>query len=160
MAGKEERRVTVLAIIVGVALIIAGVVMGIRSGWSNDEKVILSEEYYGEFIDFDKISAEEYEELINNKKSFVVLVDQDGCHTADRLKEYIRKWAPGARIKVLKTMFSEMRETSMHEKVKYYPSVVVIENGEIRAFLRADSDEDADEYNDYEAFKGWIEQYI
>lgn len=162
MVRKEdgEKRVTILAVVVGIVLIFAAVALEVRGGWFSGEKVVLNEEYYGRFTDYNNLSVEEYEKLINNKKSFVVLVDQNGCNTADKLREFVKDWAEEVGIKVQKIMFSEMKEGSMHELVKYYPSVVIVEDGKVKAFLRADNDEDADEYNDYQAFKSWIEKYI
>ena len=57
-------------------------------------------------------------------------------------------------------MFSEMKETSLHDFVKYYPSVVIVGEGKVRVFLRADSDEDADKYNDFEVLKSWLNDQI
>jgi hypothetical protein len=54
-------------------------------------------------------------------------------------------------------MFEEVKESSLYTQVKYYPSVVVVSRGRVMAYLRADSDEDADKYNDYDAFKKWMD---
>ena len=158
---KEEKRATILALIVGGALILAVVALGVRDGWfKGGGKVVLSEEFYGKFTDYESLSVEEYEDLIKNNKTFVVFVDQGGCETATTLRGFVRDWAIEAKVKVRRIAFSKMKETSMYRVVKYYPSVVVIEKGKVRTFLRADSGEDADKYNDYNAFKSWIEQYI
>ena len=157
---NREKRLNILSIMVVILLVIAAIVFLVRDGGLRGNRIKLDEEYYSEFIDYDNISAEEYEELVNDKKSFVVLVDQDGCDAADRLREFTERWSKEKKIKVQRIMFSKMRETSMHELVKYYPSVVVIEKGTVRDYLRADSDEDAEEYNDYEAFKKWMSEKI
>lgn len=156
---KDNKRTTVLVIIAGCALLLAAVAFGVRDGWF-EGKVVLGEEYYGEFTDFNKLSAEEYEGLIEKKDSFIVFVDQAGCETADRTREFVRDWATEKKIKVQRIMFSEMKETSLHDSVRYYPSVVVINEGRVRVFLRADSDADAKMYNDYDSFKNWIEKYL
>ena len=53
-------------------------------------------------------------------------------------------------------MFSEMKESKLYELVKYYPSVAVIKDGEVVKYLRADEDEDAGIYNNYEEFVDWL----
>ena len=87
-------------------------------------------------------------------------MDQNGCETADTVREFVKDWATEKKVKVLRIMFSKMKETSLHEYVKYYPSVVVISEGRPIGYLRADNNEDAEMYNNYEVFKGWIEKYF
>lgn len=157
---KKQGKILGLAILLVIVLISSLVFVGAVSGWFEDTKVVLDREYTGKFEDFKTISAEEYEELINKKASFVLMIDQSGCHTADRLREFAKDWGTEKEVKFLKMMFSDMKGTSLHDYVKYYPSVVVISRGRPIGYLRADSDEDADEYNDYDAFKEWIEKYF
>ncbi len=157
---KSKKRTTALVFIVGAALILAAVAFGTRDGWFLTQKVVLNEEYIGEFTDYKNTSAEEYEELVNKKDSFVLFVDQGGCETADRLREFTRDWATEKGIKVLRIMFSEMKKTSLHEFVKYYPSVAIISKGKPVGYLKADSDEDSDEYNKYFVFYEWINKYF
>ena len=154
----------VLALVV---VVLSGVLfVGAASGWfDGGKKVVLDAEYVcraecdGEFLEGESeagLNAREYEELIAAKKSFILLVDQGGCTTAERLKGYMRDFMKEAGGKAYRMMFSEVKNSSLHEKVKYYPSVVVVSRGEVIGFLRADSDEDAKMYNDYEEFKGWL----
>lgn len=157
---KKQKQILSLVIFLVVILISVTVSVGVMGGWFMDEKVTLGEEYLGDFTDFKSISAEEYENLIDKKDSFVLLVDQYGCTTADTLREFVKKWATEKEVRVQKIMFSEMKETSLHDYVKYYPSVVVIARGKPIGFLRADSDEDAGKYNDYEAFSNWINRWF
>lgn len=136
------------------------VVCGAVSGWFDDPKVKLDAEYYADGAEFMKLSAGEYEGLVESKKSFVVFVDQGGCTTADRLREYVTRYMTETGILVYRMMFEEIKETSLHEQVKYYPSVAIVSKGRVVAWLRADSDEDAKMYNDYDTFKAWMEKYI
>ena len=77
----------------------------------------------------------------------MVFVDQGGCKTADNLRGFVLDYAKEKGLKVYRLFFGDMKETSMHDKVKYYPSVVMVSKGRIVGFLRADSDEDAVVYN-------------
>ena len=88
------------------------------------------------------------------------MVDQSGCTTADRLREYVTRYMTETGILVYKMMFEQVKESSLHDQVKYYPSVVVVDKGVVRAYLRADSDEDAEVYNNYNAFREWMEKYL
>jgi len=154
----------VLGLVVALVVVLIGGVLfvGAVSGWFDDPKVTLDAEYYcetdcGEFMEIDATS---YNDLIAEKKSFVVFVDQGGCTTADRLREFVTKYAGEVGIKVYKMMFEEVKESSLYESVRYYPSVAVVTKGKVVSWLRADSDEDAPEYNDYETFKKWMDERI
>lgn len=106
------------------------------------------------------LSPEQYQELIDDRKSFVMFVDQGGCTTADRLRGFIRDYASEAGVGVYRMMFSDLRETNLKGQVKYYPSVVIFAEGKPVAWLDTSSEEDVDEYNEYDAFKAWMSERI
>lgn len=160
LSGLEMwQLVLLLLVIVGGGVIF----IGAMAGWFDEKRVVLSEEMYcgsgceDYLLDID---VSRYNELIETKKSFIMLVDQGGCKTADKLRGFVEDYAREVGVMVYRIMFDEMRETSLHDYVKYYPSVVVVSRGMPVAWLRADKDEDADEYNNYEVFKLWIQKYL
>lgn len=164
MGAEKKKQLGVLGLVVALVVVLVGslVFVGAVSGWFDDPKVVISEEYKctegcSELMELD---VAEYEKLVADSKSFVVFVDQDGCTTADKLEGYVKDWANSAGIKVYKMMFSDVKEASLHDNVKYYPSVVTIDKGLVRAFLRADSDEDSEMYNDPGAFEEWMKRYL
>ena len=162
MGAEKKKQLGVLGVVIAivVVLIVGVLVVAVSSGWFGDSKVVLDTEYVGEFQDFMPLSISEYDDLIKEGKSFVVFVDQEGCTTADRLRGYVEDYAKEKGLKVYRIMFSEVRESSLHEFVKFYPSVVLVSRGKPVAWLRADADEDADMYNDYDSFRGWIGRYL
>lgn len=156
---KAWQLILLLIVVVGGIVIFVGAV----SGWFGDSKVVLDVDYHcgescnGEMME---LTGAKYEELIQNGGSFVVFVDQSGCTTADRLRGYMTDYTIDNGIKAYRMMFSEARETSLHDYVKYYPSVVIVSRGQVMSYLRADSDDDADYYNEYESFKRWADRYL
>lgn len=162
MGAEKKKQVGVLGLVIALVVVLFGSVLfvGAASGWFDDAKVTLDAEYYGEFGDFMELDAAGYEALVAEKKSFVVFVDQGGCTTADRLRGYVSEWASTAGVRVYRMMFSEVKESSLHEYVKYYPSFAVVSRGAVAGFLRADADEDAAAYNDYGEFVGWVGKYL
>ena len=162
MSAEKKKQAGVLGLIIALVVVLFGglLFMAAVSGWFDNTKVTLDAEYYGDGTEYMELSAEEYNNLIENKKSFVVLVDQGGCTTADRLREYGLEYAKEKGILVYRIMFDEMKETSMHDTVKYYPSLVIISKGKIVGYLRADADEDAPAYNEYADFKAWADNYL
>lgn len=162
MSTDKKQQLGVLGLVVALVAVLMGGVLfvGAASGWFDDRKVRLDAEYYVDGAELIVLSADEYEGLVGAKKSFIVFVDQDGCDAADKLREYIDRYMTETGVLAYQMMFEEMKESSLHEKVKYYPSVVVVDGGVVRAYLRADSDEDAEIYNNYEAFKTWMEKIL
>ena len=158
-------RLKVWQLVVLLVAVIGGTVLflGAVGGWFGGSKVTLDAEYYcgkecdGEMME---LSGARYEELVRNGGSFVVFVDQSGCTTAERLREYVADYASEIGVRVYRMMFSEVKETSLHDFVKYYPSVVVVSRGRVAGYLRADRDEDADIYNSHEIFKRWVKRYL
>ena len=164
MGAEKKKQLGVLGLIVALIVVLVGslVFVGAVSGWFDDPKVVISEEYKctegcEELMELD---AAAYEDLVANGKSFVVFVDQDGCTTADRLRGFVKDFAVSSGMRIYRMMFEEVKKSSLHSDVKYYPSVVIVDKGRVRGFLRADSDEDADMYNDYEAFLNWTRRYL
>lgn len=159
------KNLKVWQLVVGLLFVVLGSVMFILavSGVFNSPKAEISAEYLcGEDCDgeYMELSSTEYDNLIDEKKSFIVLVDQDGCTTADRLEGFVRDFAISRGLKVFKMMYSDMRKTSLYDFVKYYPSVAVISNGKVIGYLRADEDEDAPAYNNYDDFLTWVQKYL
>ena len=157
MAKKKNRKILPLMMALIVVVLGSILFVGAASGWFDNHKVKLDAEYYADGAEFMELTAGEYKRLIEAKKSFVVMVDQSGCTTADRLREYVTRYMTETGILVYRMMFAEVKESSLHEKVKYYPSVAVVSKGKVVAYLRADEDVDADKYNDYDAFKKWMD---
>lgn len=145
-----------ILVVVGALLFVGGV-----AGWFFEKKVeveyLCEGECGREYID---LTPEEYEQMIREHRSFVVMVDQGGCTTADRLREYVLDFASYKGIKVFRISFEEMKDTTLHEYIKYYPSVGIISDGKVVGWLRADLDEDAPAYNNYEDFVKWIDKFL
>ena len=162
MSAEQKKQMGVLGLIVILMIVLVGSLLfvGAVSGWFDDPKVSLSEEYHTSTPELMELSAAEYEKLINDKKSFIVFVDQTSCTTADRLRGYVKDYIKAHDVSIYRMMFEEMKESSLHDSIKYYPSVAIIGKGVVRDYLRADSDEDSGMYNDYEIFENWMGQHL
>lgn len=147
-----------------VAVVLGGILfIGAVSGWFGPETAKIDAEYYCDdkcVLELSNISVNEYEEMINSNKSFVVFIDQGGCATADKIHEFLDRYANTNKFTIFQLWYTEAKNSSLGEYVKFYPSVAVISHGKVIAWLRADSDEDAPAYNYYEDFENWMNQYI
>lgn len=164
---KKSIRVAIIAVGGAVIAVEAVVLAGSLSGWFSGGLVRPQVEISSEYVcgaegaeEFINLTPEEYEKLVSNEKSFVIFVDQDGCTTADGLRGRIIEYAKLKGIKINRIMFSDMKETSLHDNIRFYPSVAVVSGGDVVAYLSADSDADAPVYNDYNALEEWLNSYL
>lgn len=63
-------------------------------------------------------------------------------------------------IDFLSIPFEDFKNTKYYETVKFGPSILIIQNGEIINYLDANSDEDLPRYQDVEAFEKWLDNYV
>lgn len=166
MSAERKKQASVLGLIVALVVVLIGSILfvGAASGWFDDPKVLIDAEYRCEEECGDSVmmelSAEQYEDLVRDAKSFVVFIDQDGCTTADRLEGYVTDWGKTHNTRFFKMMFSDIKTSSLHDNVKYYPSVAIVSSGHVVTWLRADSDDDAEMYNNQDSFNKWIERRL
>jgi hypothetical protein len=119
----------------------------------------LDDEYYGESEAL-FIGKDEYEKLVSDKKSFVIMVDKPGCIKTSEMSVSLSGFPDDMQFKYYHMYWDEAKESSLHEKVKYTPSVALIHDGEIVDWLDADAKEDEPLYNDPEALQNWIREFI
>jgi len=56
--------------------------------------------------------------------------------------------------------YEEMKNTFIYNEVKIAPSVILIKEGKIVAYLDAESDEDLPKYQDADEFDKWLNSFI
>ena len=168
MAGgkKKTNKKTIIGLIAALILVVVGGVLfvGAASGWFSGPSVaIVDEEYRCEnkcHLELKDIDSEEYEKMVSEGKSCIVMIDQGGCKTAGNVREFAQSYSNSRRYQIFRIMFSDIKENSLGEYVKYYPSVAVVSKGRVLSYLRADSDEDAPAYNTYSDFENWLDQLV
>ncbi len=125
----------------------------------NLRKIRLEEGYYGttEAKDIDRA---DYEQLIRENKSFVLMVDNEGCITTAKMREMMNSFPDSMKFTYYRILWPETKETNIREYVKYFPSIIIVENGKITSYLSADKDEDAKYYNNDEDLQNWLKSHI
>ena len=121
--------------------------------------VRLSDASYGGSEQID-LTADTYNQLIDNRASFIVFIDQPGCITADKLREMLSNIASEYQIHIYHLMWSNVKNTNLRDHVKYYPSVAIIRNGQVVDAIDADSDAHTAYYNSEADLKNWISRYV
>lgn len=129
------------------------------SACTNSSKFSIEKEYYKEskFID---VTSEDIKELKENKKSFIVFTYNNYCMLEIPCDEIFKKVMNKYNISFLYLPYEEMKNTFIYNEVKLAPSVILIKEGKIVAYLDAESDKDLLKYQDTEEFEKWLTSYI
>ena len=125
----------------------------------SDKKVYLEDKYYNknEFIELD---IDYYNELVNDKETFGIYIYQPMCVTSNEFGEILKEYSENYQLTFYKMPYSLTKETNLNDYIKYYPSFVIIKNGEVLDYLDANSDEDTLYYKSVEGFQEWFENYV
>lgn len=129
------------------------------------EKISLSAEYKntdGSQIEIAKLVDEDkfvdyFENIVKEKKDFVLYVSLPICNgDAAKFKEFVLDFERKNHISFYYLTSDYVKDTSVYETVKFFPSVIIYKDGKIVNYLKYDSDEDKEFYKSYEGFEKWI----
>ena len=121
------------------------------------EKFKLDDIYYntGDYINVD---ADYLKDLTHN--NYILFVHNSFCAfktPCDTIfKEYMQKY----KIDFLTINIDDYKETDFYSQVKYAPSILIVKDNKIVAYLNAEKDSDLDKYQDAKAFEKWINEFI
>ncbi len=152
---KKSTILKILVITIVVAIIFAAGALTIF--WANNLPVTLDQQYY-DHVEIIDINKDEYNELIADKKSFLIMIDNAGCTTTEKMREMMRGLPQ--QVTYYRIFWPEAKETNLKDYVKYFPSLAVVEKGTVKYYLRADSDDDAKYYNNAADLKSWLDSKI
>lgn len=129
-------------------------------GCKKENTFELSEEYYNNEESLIEISNKELKSLENEKKSFAVFVYLPNCTTSSEFNEVLTDFLEKNQISFYKISGLDTDNTKIGETLKFYPSVVIYNEGEIVSYLRSDNDEDTEYYKSVEGFKEWFTKSV
>lgn len=122
---------------------------------TKEGQIKLTDKYYneGKFVENIDIST------IKNE-NYILYVYNPYCSFPVPCEAIFKSFMDEYKIDIVSLPFSEFKNTYLYQTVKYAPSIIVVKNGRIVAYLDANSDKDTQKYQDEEAFKTWIEKYV
>lgn len=123
----------------------------------DSNKIFLSDMFYnkGNFIEIDSKSLEDY-----SNTTYLLFTYNNFCSLPISCEKIFKSFAGDYKIDFLSMPFSEFKNTYLYDTVKYAPSVLIVENNKIIAYLDANKDDDLEKYQDVNKFKDWINNYI
>lgn len=107
-----------------------------------------------------ELSGEEYDKLVRDEGSFVVVVRMEVCPAGFPVTDTVKALANQKDIKIYSLKDVEYKKTNLVEMVKYLPTVVIVRDGKVVDFLDAEDDGDLGRYRDAGELGEWVEQYF
>ncbi len=119
----------------------------------------LDDEYYGS-TKVEEIYTSDLNKLIGLSKTFVLFVYQPMCVNSADFEIVLDEFQKETQISYKKIAFSNLKGTDLEDKIKYYPSFVIIKNGSVVDYLEADNDEDTKAFKNKDDFKEWFTKHV
>lgn len=123
-----------------------------------NNKFYLEDNYYT--YNMKKVSYSDINKLAKEKKSFILFTYNAYCTFKIPCDKIFEEYAKSKNITILTIPFDKFKKTEYYKKVKYAPSVIIINKGNITSYLDAEKDKDIELYQNTNKFGNWIEKYI
>lgn len=124
---------------------------------TKDDRFYLSDDYYNN-SSFIEINSEQIDALSNKK--YLLFTYNNYCSFEIPCDKIFEKFSSDYNIEILSISFEQFKNTQFYKIVKYAPSVMIISNNKVVAYLDAENNNDVDKYQSVDAFKEWLEKYI
>lgn len=102
------------------------------------------------------ITAEEFVELVQAKKSFVLVAHMITCPAELPLTTIAKELAVRDNLKIYELTEEEFKKTELAKEIKYLPTAVVFRQGVMVKYLDAEKDEDVQYYKDIDRLREWL----
>ncbi len=111
----------------------------------------------GEII---KINSERLKQLEDDGESFVLFISLPSCPTANEFKNMLTSYVKDKQINIYQIYNTEIDNTLISQKIKYFPTLVICKNGKVMTYLKADSDQDKQYYENVQSLDNWFNKYV
>ena len=122
-------------------------------------KFSLDEKYYDNG-GFEVISLNDLMNLEDEKGNFLLFVYTPYCSYNVPCDLVFEQFAKDNNIKILKISYDDFKKSSYSNTVKYAPTVIILNDGNIITYLDPDKNEDIELYQDLNKFSLWINKYV
>lgn len=137
-----------------VVLILLGLIT-LCSCQKKQEKFYLNENYYN----VSGLKEITKDDILEND-NFILFTYNNYCSLAIPCEDIFKEFSENNNIQILSIPFDEFKNTKYYENVKYGPSVLIIKDGNLVAYLNAEKNSDIKKYQDVNEFTNWIKNYI
>ena len=152
----KKNKIIIISLIILILIISIGAYIYLKN-YKTSNKFYLENKYYGshEFIEIDN---NEFNKIKDG--SYILYIYNNYCNLPIPCHEIFEKYMKEKNIAFLKMKYEYFKETNLHKKVRFAPSIIIVKDGKIIDYLDAEKDEDLNKYQDLDEFTKWIEKYI
>ena len=122
------------------------------------KKIYLDQEFYQTDGEFVNITSEEFANL--DFQNYALFVYNNYCAFSIPCDEIFHQYMAENHINFLSMSYEEFKKTNLHKIVDFAPSVILVKNWKIVAYLDSEKDAHLDLYQDVEKFGEWFEKYV
>ncbi len=148
-----------LIIIMIILVVLIGIGSSIMYIYRDKEKFYLEDTYYNKG-GLKDTTIKEVNNLIKNKKSFILFTYNDFCSFSVPCDSVFEESSNKMNIEILQIPYRDFKKTVLNKKLEYGPSVLIINKGKIVKYLDAEKDNDKELYQDTKKFNSWLQKYI
>ncbi len=128
---------------------------------TTSQKFRLDAEYYNqEQGSLQSITAKEFAQLLADKKSFVIIAHMVLCPAEAPLTTTAEQFVDDQKLRFYDITETEFDQTALHDTVKYLPTAAIYRDGQLVAWLDAESDADLPAYKTTADFERWLSSYV
>lgn len=147
----------VIGIIISI-IILCTIGLLINKNHSN-KKVYLTKKYYeNKEQAFLQVDEQEIKKL--KDETFILYTFNSFCKFPIPCDSIFEQFMKDNNITIVSIPYDKYKLTDYVKKVKYAPSILIINKNKVIAYLDADKDEDANKYQDIKEFTNWVKEYI
>lgn len=143
---------------VGLLLVVALLWWGYRY-WSASRRYYLDDNLYGQG-EMIATTPAQIEALNQTNSTYVLFTYNNYCTMPIACETIFADFAARYQLSLYTLPYEDFKDTSLHQVVAYAPSVLIVHNGKIVAYLDAESDQDYSAYQNVTDFYNWISQYV
>ncbi len=123
------------------------------------KKIYLSDKYYeNKNNSFQEVNEKDIKKL--KEDTYILYTFNSFCKFPVPCDSIFEQFMKEQNITIVSIPYDKYKKTEYVKKVKYAPSIIIIKNNKVIAYLDANKDEDVDKYQDINAFTNWIKKYI
>lgn len=133
------------------------IIIGILIFNNKIEKFYLEDKYYtgSDFIKIDSIGYDQIKD-----ESYIMYVYNNYCPFPVSCESIFKEYMDKYKISFISMSIGDFNKISLHDKVKYAPTVILVNKGNIIDYLDSNDDKDLNKYQDIIEFEKWINKYI
>ena len=117
----------------------------------------LEDKYYNK-TEFIKVSTKELDKL--SEENFLLFTYNNYCTLKIPCENIFSDFMREYKVGIVSIKFEDFKNVKYYNEVKYAPSILVIKEGKVIAYLDANSDDDLEKYQDVKEFTNWVSKYI